>query len=294
VGKLTPIQVQHLIEIGAFLRQVREEQDVSLEQVTATTYVPLRMLRAIESGQVDILPEAVFVQGFIRRYADALGLDGIAVAKQFPVNPAAVEPDPAPIAADRPAPEYDDDPIDEPPARVEPTPIYAAAVPPAPNTDLVAQRMARRSPSDGIPGWLGVGFVALVIISIGITIGVVNRSPAPETTEETNDAIAPADPEPVVTAEPEPEPAAPAVPVAITLNATEAAWVSITVDGTLDYEGTLPAGTERSWEAQNEVVVITGNAGGITISHNGSDATPLGDRGQVAEQTYTPTGPAAN
>lgn len=291
MGKLTPIQVQHLIEIGAFLCQVREEQGISLEQVTATTYVPLRMLRAIESGQIDILPEAVFVQGFIRRHAEALGLDGIAVAKQFPVNPSAAE-----TATDQ-SPQPDSPKIDEA-ATPQPDDAFALTqtVLPTPEDDLVARRMSRRSPSAGFPLWLGLGAVALVIIGIGVAVGVANRS-----SSDDPEAIAPA-PEPEITApeplveeptEPTPPPATTS-PIVVTLNASEPAWVSITVDGTTDYEGTLPAGTERQWEAQRELVIFTGNAGGVTLSYNGGEATSMGDRGQTAEVTYTPSGPSTN
>lgn len=290
VGKLTPIQVQHLIEIGAFLCQVREEQGISLEQVTATTYVPLRMLRAIESGQVDILPEAVFVQGFIRRHAEALGLDGIAVAKQFPINPSAAE-----TATDQP-PQPDHDEVAEEATAPDDAFALTQTVLPTPEADLVARRMSRRSPSAGFPLWLGLGTVALVIIGIGVAVGFANRSSSDD------EAIAPS-PEPEITAaeplveeptEPTPPPATPASPIAVTLNASEPAWVSITVDGTTDYEGTLPAGTERQWEAQRELVIFTGNAGGVTLSYNGGEATSMGDRGQTAEITYTPTGPSTN
>lgn len=294
MGKLTPIQVQHLIEIGAFLCQVREEQGISLEQITATTYVPLRMLRAIESGQVDILPEAVFVQGFIRRHAEALGLDGIAVAKQFPVNPSAAE-----TSADQPPldhPELDEKAIQQP---NDDAFALTQTVLPTPEDDLVARRMSRRSPSSGgFPLWLGLGTGALVIIGIGVAVGVANRSPSDDP-----EAIAPIT-EPDITAaeplveeptEPTPPPAVtPAAPIAVTLNASEPAWVSITVDGTTDYEGTLPAGTERQWEAQQELVIFTGNAGGVTLSYNGGEATSMGDRGQTAEVTYTPSGPSTN
>lgn len=291
MGKLTPIQVQHLIEIGAFLCQVREEQGISLEQVTATTYVPLRMLRAIESGQIDILPEAVFVQGFIRRYAEALGLDGIAVAKQFPVNPSAVE-----VSTDQPPPPDRYEVAEEATA---PDDAFALTqtVLPTPEADLVARRMSRRSPSPGFPLWLGLGTGALVIIGIGVAVGVANRS-----SSDAPEAIAPTT-EPEITAaeplveeppEPTPPPATPAVPIAVTLTASEPAWVSITVDGTTDYEGTLPAGTERQWEAQRELVIFTGNAGGVTLSYNGGEATSMGDRGQTAEVTYTPSGPSTD
>jgi cytoskeletal protein RodZ len=86
VNNLNPAQVEQLKEIGAQLRQQRQEQSISTEQVAAKTFISLRLLTALEEGQSENLPEPVFIQGFIRRYADVLDLDGDALAKSFPTN----------------------------------------------------------------------------------------------------------------------------------------------------------------------------------------------------------------
>jgi cytoskeletal protein RodZ len=86
MNHLNPTQVEQLKEIGAHLRQYREEQSISTEEVAAKTFIPLRLLKALEEGQLDQLPEPIFVQGFIRRYADAIDLDGAALAQTFPTT----------------------------------------------------------------------------------------------------------------------------------------------------------------------------------------------------------------
>ncbi|NJR66514.1 MAG: helix-turn-helix domain-containing protein [Leptolyngbyaceae cyanobacterium CRU_2_3] len=83
--KLDSAQLDQLKEIGAYLRQVRQEQAKSLEEIATKTCIRLPLLRAIELGQEQVLPEPVFVQGFIRRYADVLGLDGTGLSRTFPV-----------------------------------------------------------------------------------------------------------------------------------------------------------------------------------------------------------------
>lgn len=327
VGKLSPFQIQHLVEIGAFLQQVREEQGMSLEQITAMTYVPLRTLRALEAGQVEILPEAVFIQGFIRRYADALGMDGIAVAKQFPVNPAAVDDQ---NGSTPPSRAQDSGAQDSGAAEPEPLPAAtpAAAIstssPPASSSVRGGRRSARRSATSLNLSWLvGGGLVLMAIVAIGIVVSILTRpasqleqAQSPESSEPVEPsspsdeaAIAPADPSsntpenapgsdaPTPAASPSPTPAAspspnPATPIAVTLNITEPAWVSVVVDGQVSYEGTIAQGTERRWEAKQELTVVTGNAGGVRLSFNGGTATPMGARGQVAEVTYTPSGAA--
>ena len=86
VNNLDPAQVEQLKEIGAQLRQLRQEQSISTEEVAAKTFISSRLLTALEEGKSDQLPEPVFIQGFIRRYADVLALDGNALAKTFPTN----------------------------------------------------------------------------------------------------------------------------------------------------------------------------------------------------------------
>ncbi|MBD2080574.1 helix-turn-helix domain-containing protein [Leptolyngbya sp. FACHB-17] len=79
-------QKEQLKAIGTRLSEERQKKSMSLEEIAAKTYIPLRLLNAIEDANLDRLPEPVFVQGFIRRYADAIGLNGIALSKEFTVD----------------------------------------------------------------------------------------------------------------------------------------------------------------------------------------------------------------
>ncbi|MBD1842203.1 DUF4115 domain-containing protein [Cyanobacteria bacterium FACHB-63] len=79
-------QQEQLKAIGTRLSEERQKKSMSLEEIAAKTYIPLRLLNAIEDANLDRLPEPVFVQGFIRRYADAIGLNGIALSKEFTVD----------------------------------------------------------------------------------------------------------------------------------------------------------------------------------------------------------------
>lgn len=75
-----------LKEIGSNLYQRRIELSLPIEEVAAKTYIRLALLKALELGQSDQLPEPVFIQGLIRRYGDVLGLDGATLAKTFPIE----------------------------------------------------------------------------------------------------------------------------------------------------------------------------------------------------------------
>ncbi|MEB3233379.1 MAG: helix-turn-helix domain-containing protein, partial [Leptolyngbyaceae bacterium] len=78
-------QSERLIQIGTYLQQVREDQGLSIEQVATKTMIAARHIRAIEAGTMNVLPEAVYVRGFIKRYAEVLGLDGTEISTAFPL-----------------------------------------------------------------------------------------------------------------------------------------------------------------------------------------------------------------
>lgn len=88
-----------MMAIGAQLRRERELRQVSLEELAQVTRIPLRMLRHIEEDNFEKLPGDVFVRGFVRSYARALGMPVEKVLPEVdllsPLGPAAA----APIAA---------------------------------------------------------------------------------------------------------------------------------------------------------------------------------------------------
>jgi hypothetical protein len=61
--------------LGEFLRRERELRQISLDDVAERTKISRRYLEAIEEGQYDRLPGEIFVRGFIRSYAQSVGLD---------------------------------------------------------------------------------------------------------------------------------------------------------------------------------------------------------------------------
>ena len=62
--------------IGQQLRQTREERQLSLEQASRALHIRLHYLQAIEEGRLEAMPSEVQARGFLRAYADYLGLDG--------------------------------------------------------------------------------------------------------------------------------------------------------------------------------------------------------------------------
>ncbi|NJL87939.1 MAG: hypothetical protein HC886_21310 [Leptolyngbyaceae cyanobacterium SM1_1_3] len=88
MANLDSDQLEQLQEIGTYLYQARQELSASLEEIATRIFIRPLLLRAIEEADPEPLPEPVFIQGFIRRYGDALGLDGLSLAKNFSVKTA--------------------------------------------------------------------------------------------------------------------------------------------------------------------------------------------------------------
>src|ERR1700683_3086103 len=70
-------------ELGALLKQKREEKGVSLEEVSVATKIGVRVLMSIEEGDIEKLPPRAFVRGFIQSYAKYLGLDVREILNKF-------------------------------------------------------------------------------------------------------------------------------------------------------------------------------------------------------------------
>ena len=77
-----------LRQVGRELKVAREARSLSVTQLHRQTLVPLHHIEALEAGHLEHLPEDVYIRGFIRRLAQALGLNGMAIASSLP------EPDP--------------------------------------------------------------------------------------------------------------------------------------------------------------------------------------------------------
>lgn len=73
-----------LCELGRELRQGRELRSLSIQHIHSQTLVPLHHIESIENGEIEKLPQDIYVRGFIRRIGDAVGLNGNAMADALP------------------------------------------------------------------------------------------------------------------------------------------------------------------------------------------------------------------
>jgi cytoskeleton protein RodZ len=65
-----------MFDIGSSLREARLRQELDFPELEERTKIRPKYLRALEDERFDILPAPTYVRGFLRSYAESLGLDG--------------------------------------------------------------------------------------------------------------------------------------------------------------------------------------------------------------------------
>lgn len=246
-------QTAKLADLGCRLKQLRQQKGLTLEQVSVRTLVPMRILTAIESGNLKQLPEPVYVQGFIRRYADAVGMNGTELAEEFPLG-AFAHPD-------RPIWRFNIQ------AQLRPLHLY-----------LLYMVLVMGS----------VGGLSYLINRPSQGVRLV-EAPPPAAPLASPGAVQVGPVQPAKT-KPAGVPTL-SLPlggknVQVGVKLTEQSWISIVADGKNEFEGVLPEGSQRTWVADKQLTVRAGNAGGVMVSFNNGKAKPLGNPGSVEEITF--------
>ena len=72
-----------MFEIGNSLREARVRRGIDFAQAELATKIRGKYLRALEDEQFDLLPAETYVKGFLRTYAEYLGLDGQLYVDEF-------------------------------------------------------------------------------------------------------------------------------------------------------------------------------------------------------------------
>ncbi|MCS6814050.1 MAG: helix-turn-helix domain-containing protein [Cyanobacteria bacterium] len=303
MNRFSASQVEQLWNVVTVLKQRRLEQSVSLEEIAAKTYIQLRLLKALEEHRLDELPEPVFVQGFIRKCGDILGLDGSALAASV-INPQSAVSVPL-LSSGHAAVASDNEQLVVPRQSIdilkEEQPSTAKA---SDDSDLKAANLtlvrstlkalpskrlkvfSRRSPGVLVPVMLPIAALSMGIVALAVVIprfGLFSQQPL----------VPPPSPSVSASVSPESLPLLPPpqreslVEVSVTL--TDESWLQINLDGKEAFSGILPKGAERKWSAKELVSMQIGNAGAVLLSINGSDAKPAGDPGEVRELQIKPT-----
>ncbi|MGF1536455.1 MAG: helix-turn-helix domain-containing protein [Elainellaceae cyanobacterium] len=268
-----PDQQEQLAHIGAHLQDVRKQHNRSLEQVSAETLIQTRLLRAIEAGDLNTLPEAIYIRGFIKRYADSLGLNGSEIAATFPAD---ADVQPTQISWNNSAA-----------AQLRPLHLYAAyvvlIVAAVSGVSYLLSVMTPRtlttlqqSPPASQPSEEAASDRATSSATASDVSGAAAEQPVPGgSATSANGGALPA-------SEPSDD-----SPVQVSLELVERSWLRVIVDGNEEFEGVLQEGSEQTWTADSEVIIRAGNAGGVLLAINNSPAELMGAPGAVSEQTFS-------
>ncbi|MFC1489532.1 helix-turn-helix domain-containing protein, partial [Thermodesulfobacteriota bacterium] len=71
------------LSIGRYLKTIRREKGISLKEVSRKTKIGVDTLLLIEKEDHEGLPGEVFVKGFLRAYAKAVGVDDDVVIQRY-------------------------------------------------------------------------------------------------------------------------------------------------------------------------------------------------------------------
>ena len=78
-----PVPPPAVEALGTYLRNERELRQLTLEEIAQSTRIPIKMLQRIEDDRLDELPGDVFARGFLKSYAQVVGLDADEVLERF-------------------------------------------------------------------------------------------------------------------------------------------------------------------------------------------------------------------
>jgi cytoskeleton protein RodZ len=281
-----------MTDVGSQLRGAREAQGLTIEQAYKATRIKAVYLEAIEANRMSALPGPVQARGFVRSYANFLGLDGEALASALDAVPvlvaqvqssAAVKP--TPIKPTTPTVLVK--PLAPAPDRAVPR-TRTLELPSLPKISVPTTRDTSPASPGGVPTLvLVIGAIVLFAVGLLLIISALTSAakPAPSRPFDVNLPAAVKPDLALATS----EIVTNVGPVSITVMADEHVWVRVLLDGQTVHEGMLQPGSSQSWSAADQVIIETGNAAAIHVDYNGR-SSPLGARGQIVARAWTHTG----
>ena len=271
--------------LGSYLRQERERQHVSLQDIAAATKIQLKFLEALENDAYDQLPAAPFVVGFLRAYAQYCAIDPEEVLTTYRSLHRAPEPPDAlrrPVSVPTPSPQ-----------RVHLTRLGVFLAVFGLLTGLVVHELRRgqqaRYPVTSFPAVLPG--VAEDTTSPSTPAASVVPRPEPaaaplaggQTTLGTSEAAALPQASPTPVTAPAGAGGSAESPGMLVLQARAVAdtWLRIEIDGDKRHDLLLTSGKSMQWEAHERFRLTVGNVRGTRLALNGQDIPLQSGRGNV-------------
>ncbi len=239
--------------VGELLRDEREKKGLSIKEIETAISIRALYINAIEEGNYTIIPGEVYLKGFIRNYANYLGLNGQEMVASYRQEQQPVIPEE----------------VETPAESVRPTKPKG--------------KTGRTTHSTKSNKLLIISLLAVCVAgSAWWLLGNQSPSKAPIETKQ----VQPAPTAPIATQPTTPVTPVQNKPVVINAQYTEQCWTSVVADGKQIYEGTAKNGDTITWEAQKSITITAGNAGGVDITYNGQTTGKMGQKGEVLVKTY--------
>lgn len=251
-----------LASFGEELRREREIRGISLKEISDATKISKRFLEAIERNDHRVLPAPAFTRGFVRAYANYVGLNAEEMVNRYNFAVA------------------NDDRIEKPP--------HIEKYPQTPPRDITPKPPAKR----GIPPvYARIDRNALaVVVIIAALAGVAYWAVQKRTHDQEQPAEAVA-PVAVPTRAAVPPPLEPLKPPAqddtklrLLIEVIDNSWVKLEADGKTVVNTEMTRGERRTFEANEAFRFRTiGNAAGLRLTLNNTVIPPLGEDGEVVK-----------
>ncbi len=233
-----------MASLGQELRRERELRGVSLNEISDSTKISIRYLRALENDNLEILPGQFFTKGIIRAFAKYLGLDEESVLNKY----------------------YEDILLREQLQEKE---------------KKKKEHDSGETPGDAkrmIPYGVGLMIVVLVILSFFIL-----RPRKSEPLEETSLPIGSLQGKLPQTPSSFQMEHYQGNRIHIQLSFKERTWIQVYADGDLVLDGIKNPGETSDIQASEELLIHLGNAGGVIYSLNNREGRPFGSLGAVVK-----------
>lgn len=273
--------------LGQQLRAAREARELTIEDVEQALRIRSRFLVAFETGAYEDLPGAVQARGFLRNYARFLRLDEDAILADYDSAQQA-------LPAERRTPVI--------PARsaAAPPPVVP---PPLPDEPALGASVPRQGRGRRVSVVLGavLGLILLLSLCLGGTrlVEELLNTAANQDTVDLLDVLPTVPtltPSATFLASATPLPGARVIEgatpfsdrVVLNVEVVQRAFIRVTVDGTVAFEGTVRPGTQLEYQAQQTLSIESSNGAGLDVIFNNLPIGALGGRGEAVEVTFSP------
>jgi transcriptional regulator with XRE-family HTH domain len=253
-------------KIGRVLERARKDKGLSLEDAERATKIRKRYLIGLERDDYTVLPDAVYARGFLKTYANFLGLDGTGLSQELHTRRKPRRERGLSYAA--------------PKSEFEGPIISPGGVPGAEK---------RRVSKSAVVTVVVAALVIAALVGALYFVGLNVRSAADDAPDAARmaaqgagEAREPDAPKEV----PSEEVSSGALTVGVEVEGVPA-WIRVRSDSETVFEEVARPGFSRTFEARRVVGIRAGDAGAVSVKVNGQDVGTLGDPGQVLDRSFT-------